>query len=164
MVTVSSTKAMADKERRAIVILTGESVTGNVTFSQAEDGGPVTVRGIISGLTEGKHGFHVHEKGDLSNGCLSTAGHFNPEKKNHGGPDDKERHVGDLGNISADRSGVAEFTFTDSVISLVGEHSIIGRGLVMHSDPDDLGRGGFSDSLTTGHAGSRIACGVIGIQ
>jgi len=33
----------------------------------------------------------------------------------------------------------------------------------VHADEDDLGRGGFPDSKTTGHAGARIACGVIGI-
>lgn len=53
---------------------------------------------------------------------------------------------------------------TDSIISLVGKYSILGRAVVVHSDVDDLGRGGFSDSLTTGHAGTRVACGVIGIQ
>lgn len=33
----------------------------------------------------------------------------------------------------------------------------------VHADPDDLGKGGFEDSKTTGHAGGRLACGVIGI-
>jgi len=28
---------------------------------------------------------------------------------------------------------------------------------------DDLGLGGHDDSKTTGHAGGRVACGVIGI-
>ncbi|KAG8301114.1 Superoxide dismutase [Cu-Zn] [Homalodisca vitripennis] len=153
------------EERRAIVILKGDpGVSGNVTFSQAEDGGPVTVRGTVSGLSKGKHGFHIHEKGDLSTGCKSTEGHFNPDKKNHGGPNDEVRHAGDLGNIFAEDNGVADIMITDSVISLAGKYSIIGRAVVVHSDADDLGRGGFSDSLTTGHAGTRVACGVIGIQ
>ncbi|XP_046688502.1 superoxide dismutase [Cu-Zn]-like isoform X1 [Homalodisca vitripennis] len=153
------------QERRAIVILKGDpGVSGNVTFSQAEDGGPVTVRGTVSGLSKGKHGFHIHEKGDLSTGCKSTEGHFNPDKKNHGGPNDEVRHAGDLGNIFAEDNGVADIMITDSVISLAGKYSIIGRAVVVHSDADDLGRGGFSDSLTTGHAGTRVACGVIGIQ
>lgn len=68
------------QERRAIVVLKGPGqVTGNVTFVQSNRGGPVTVTGVLSGLTEGPHGFHVHEKGDLSNGCMSTGSHFNPQ-------------------------------------------------------------------------------------
>lgn len=74
------------------------------------------------------------------------------------------RHAGDLGNIFAEDNGVADIMITDKIISLVGKYSILGRAVVVHSDADDLGRGGFSDSLTTGHAGTRVACGVIGIQ
>lgn len=81
----------------------------------------------------------------------------------HGGPKDESRHAGDLGNIQADNTGVAQFTYQDALISLVGAHNILGRAVVVHADNDDLGRGGFTDSLTTGHAGSRLACGVIGI-
>lgn len=81
----------------------------------------------------------------------------------HGGPNDESRHAGDLGNIQADNTGVAQFSYSDSLISLVGAHNILGRAVVVHADTDDMGRGGFTDSLTTGHAGSRVACGVIGI-
>lgn len=85
-----------------------------------------------------------------------------PQHK-HGGPKDEVRHAGDLGNIHADNTGVAQFTNVDSFISLVGAHNILGRAVVVHADTDDLGRGGFTDSLSTGHAGSRLACGVIGL-
>ena len=47
---------------------------------------------------------------------------------------------------------------------LYGEHSIIGRSMVCHADPDDLGKGGHELSLTTGNAGARVACGVIGLS
>jgi len=151
-------------ERKAIVVLKGPGqVSGNVTFVQANRGGPVTVTGMVSGLSEGSHGFHVHEKGDISDGCISTGPHFNPQMKKHGGPKDENRHAGDLGNIQADNTGVAQFSFQDSLISLIGAHSILGRAVVVHADTDDLGRGGFMDSLNTGHAGSRLACGVIGL-
>ena len=113
-------------------------------------------------MAPGKHGFHVHQYADLSNNCLSTGGHFNPYNKSHGAPTDSERHVGDLGNIETTGSATI-FEMQDDVISLRGENSIIGRGLVIHVGEDDLGRGNQPDSRTTGHAGARFACGVIGI-
>lgn len=79
-----SNTLMSLQERRAIVVLKGDpGVTGNVTFIQYKDDGPVTVRGTISGLSKGMHGFHIHEKGDLTSGCKSTEGHFNPDKVRH---------------------------------------------------------------------------------
>jgi Cu-Zn family superoxide dismutase len=85
-------------------------------------------------------------------------------QKRHGGPTAPERHVGDLGNIVANASGVATLSFTDSLISLHGTNSIIGRTLVVHNGTDDLGQGGTAESWRTGSAGDRVACGVIGIQ
>ena len=52
---------------------------------------------------------------------------------------------------------------TDHLVKLSGRYSVIGRSLIVHQDKDDLGKGGHNDSLTTGHAGKRIACGIIGI-
>lgn len=57
---------------------------------------------------------------------MSAGSHFNPYGKTHGAPGDKNRHVGDLGNIQSDKDGSAKFTITDSQISLNGETSIIG--------------------------------------
>lgn len=56
-----------------------KNVTGNIRIVQSVANGPVTITGTIYGLSEGRHGFHVHEKGDLSEGCLSTGAHFNPD-------------------------------------------------------------------------------------
>lgn len=106
----------------------------------------------------------MHEFGDTTNGCVSAGPHFNPHKKDHGGPNDAVRHAGDLGNIVADGSGVGKVNITDKQISLFpGPLNIIGRTLVVHADPDDLGKGGHELSLTTGNAGGRVACGVIGV-
>lgn len=69
--------------------------------------------------------------------------------------------MGDLGNIEADDNGVAKVNITDKLIALSGTNNIIGRAIVIHADPDDLGLGGFDDSKTTGHAGLRVACGII---
>uniref|UniRef100_A0A1A9WP46 Superoxide dismutase [Cu-Zn] n=1 Tax=Glossina brevipalpis TaxID=37001 RepID=A0A1A9WP46_9MUSC len=135
------------------------SPTGNVTFIQ--NGRSVKVRVFITGLTPGKHGFHVHEKGDLSNGCASMGGHYNPEKVTHGARNDKIRHVGDLGNVKANKDGIVDTTFTDRLISLTDPRSIIGRGVVVHEKVDDLGKGTSPESKKTGNAGGRVACGVI---
>lgn len=105
----------------------------------------------------------MHEFGDNTNGCISAGAHFNPHSKEHGSPNNDVRHVGDLGNIEAGDNGAAKVNIVDKVISLSGEHNIIGRTLVVHADPDDLGLGGHELSKTTGNAGARLACGVIGI-
>ena len=140
-------------------------VRGIVTFTQSKSGSsPVIVKASLTGLKPGKHGFHIHSLGDLSKGCASAGGHFNPIGSTHGGQldDYDKRHVGDLGNVTADENGNVDVTFEDSLLTLHGELTIIGRSVVVHADEDDLGKGGHPDSLTTGHAGGRIACGVIG--
>ncbi|ORX34402.1 copper zinc superoxide dismutase [Kockovaella imperatae] len=150
---------------KAVAVLKGDSsVSGVITFTQDAEGSPVTVSGDIKNLSaNAERGFHIHEFGDNTNGCTSAGSHFNPNKKNHGGPDDEERHVGDLGNVKTDGSGNASVNITDKHISLFGAHSIIGRSVVVHEGTDDLGKGGHADSLKTGNAGGRAACGVIGI-
>lgn len=123
----------------------------------------VSIKGKITGLKPGYHGFHIHKSGDLRNGCDSLCAHYNPFNKTHGGIKDKTRHVGDLGNIFANKNGVANINITDNLVKLSGKYSVIGRSIIVHEDEDDLGKGGFKDSLTTGHAGNRIACGIIAI-
>ncbi|XP_060764364.1 superoxide dismutase [Cu-Zn] [Neoarius graeffei] len=149
---------------KAVCVLRGTGdVTGTVFFEQQDDGAPVKVTGQITGLTPGLHGFHVHVFGDNTNGCISAGPHFNPYNKTHGGPDDEIRHVGDLGNVTAGLDGVANISIQDKQLSLSGLNSIIGRTMVVHEKEDDLGKGGDEESLKTGNAGSRLACGVIGI-
>ncbi|KXJ17103.1 superoxide dismutase [Cu-Zn] [Exaiptasia diaphana] len=145
---------------KAVCVLAGE-VKGTIHFEQ--EGDKCKITGEVTGLTEGKHGFHIHQFGDYTNGCTSAGSHFNPFKKDHAGPEDADRHVGDLGNIVAGADKVAKVDITDGQVTLLGEHSVIGRSVVVHVGEDDLGRGGHDDSKTTGHAGGRLACGVIGI-
>jgi Cu-Zn family superoxide dismutase len=123
----------------------------------------VRVRVRLQGLSPGKHGLHIHRTGDLSRGCASLCDHFNPDGRSHGAPTDVNRHVGDLGNVVADMTGQAVVEFLDDRIKLRGcKYNIIGRSVVVHAKEDDLGRGGDAESLRTGNAGARVACGVIG--
>jgi len=132
-------------------------VKGKVTFTQKDDG--VEVVAELTGLQPGQHGFHVHEFGDCSMADGKCAGgHFNPTNQPHGGPDSTKRHVGDLGNIKADSTGNASYKRLDTMISLNGAHSIIGRSVIVHAKPDD-----FTTQNPPGNAGDRIGCGVIGI-
>ncbi|CAM9918758.1 unnamed protein product, partial [Ectocarpus fasciculatus] len=134
-------------------------VSGVVNFE--DDGKDCKISYKISGLAPGLHGFHIHEFADFSNGCVSAGPHWNPHKQTHGGPGDKVRHAGDLGNISADKDGKAEGSMSDGLIKLSGEFSVVGRSVMVHADEDDLGKGGHDLSPTTGNAGARVACGEI---
>jgi len=129
---------------------------GTVTFTKTDAG--VQVVADITGLTPGQHGFHIHEFGDCSApDATSAGGHFNPSKNPHAGHDDAKRHEGDLGNIEADSSGKAHLELTDKMMTMSGEMSIIGRGVIVHEKVDDL------KTQPTGNAGGRVACGVIGV-
>ncbi|OMJ07505.1 Superoxide dismutase [Cu-Zn] [Smittium culicis] len=150
---------------KAVCVLKGDmGVSGTITFVQEEAGKPVQITGTLENLTPGEHGFHIHAFGDNTNGCLSAGPHYNPHNVTHGAKDAAVRHVGDLGNVtSTDASKPTAVDFQDSIISLTGPFSIIGRSLVLHEDVDDLGLGGHELSLVTGNAGARLCCGVIGI-
>lgn len=130
-------------------------IEGAVTFVQAD--GYVLIDAEVTGLTLGKHGFHIHEYGDCTEMGGACAGvHFNPVGMPHAGPNDRRRHAGDLENLVADKEGVAKFQIKDKVIRLRGERSILGRGIVINADPDDL------TTQPSGNAGKRIVCGIIG--
>lgn len=137
----------------------GNNVTGTVTFTSVDGG--VEIVADLEGLEPGKHGFHIHEKGDCSApDAESAGGHFNPDGSPHGDPDNPagQRHVGDMGNVEADEEGKAHYERTDQVISMEGENSIVGKAVIVHAQPDDL------QSQPVGEAGSRLACGVIQAQ
>jgi Cu-Zn family superoxide dismutase len=147
----------------AIAVFDGK-IKGTVRFTEIYEQNTVKIEVELTGLKKNaKHGFHVHEAGDLTDKCESLCAHFNPYGKPHGSPSDKDRHVGDLGNLYTDENGRVSHIFYDSMIKLRGKKSnILGRGLIIHADPDDLGRGMNEASLINGNAGKRIACAIIG--
>jgi Cu-Zn family superoxide dismutase len=135
---------------------TGNTVSGAVLFTQKGD--KVLVTGEVKGLKPNAvHGFHIHERGDCSSGDgVSAGGHFNPVGKAHGAHDQTEHHAGDLPSLTADSSGVARLNFETSAISVgSGVADVVGRGLIVHRDPDDF------KTQPTGNSGPRLACAAI---
>ncbi|MEP0547837.1 MAG: superoxide dismutase family protein [Rhodothermales bacterium] len=134
----------------------GNDVRGRVTFADTPDG--VRIVAEISGLSEGMHGFHVHETGDCSApDATSAGGHFNPDDTPHGAPEAPapERHDGDLGNLEAGADGIARYERIDPNVALSGPASVIGKAVIVHAGQDDF------TSQPSGDAGGRVACGVI---
>jgi Cu-Zn family superoxide dismutase len=151
----ASVAPQAPKATAKLAPTTGNTANGTVTFVQK--GTKVAVDARISGLTPGSHGFHIHEKGDCSSGDgMSTGGHFNPLAKAHGNPTVPDHHAGDMPMLVADASGNATLVVELDVMTIgSGNTDIVGRGLIVHKDPDDY------TTQPTGNSGARVACGVI---
>ena len=149
--------------KKAVCVLTNNqyNIKGCILFTEIQN--TIKIEINLTGIPEGKHGFHIHEYGDLREGCKSLCKHFNPYNNVHGGIDSKNRHVGDLGNLYFDKNNKCNNVIYDNRIKLSGKNNIIGRSVVIHENEDDLGLGNNKESLITGNAGKRIACGVIGI-
>jgi Cu-Zn family superoxide dismutase len=156
---LAACQTMPEEPLRATAALQptkGSKAFGEATFEQI--GGKVRVIVFAQGLkANAEHGFHIHEAGDCSSGDgMSAKGHFNPHGKPHGNPSSGERHAGDLPSLKADKGGRAKIDVTVDAISIgSGAGNIVGRGLIIHADPDDY------KTQPTGNAGARLACGVI---
>lgn len=135
----------------------GHQVAGTLTFTHAD--GVVHAMGDVTGLKpDSQHGFHIHETGDCSApDGTSAGGHFNPATTEHGRVGEGVHHGGDSDNLSADAEGVAlvHASFEGVTIGDGAATDIIGKGVIVHADPDDY------VSQPTGNAGARLACGVI---
>ena len=132
----------------------GNTVQGTVHFEEISGETHVEIK--LTGLTPGKHGFHIHETGDCTAPDASSAGgHFNPDGKSHGAPGAAEHHVGDLGNVEANAEGQVETDLHFASLPIEGPNSIIGKAVVVHAGEDDL------QGQPAGNAGARVACGVI---
>jgi Cu-Zn family superoxide dismutase len=131
----------------------GNTVTGEVRFYEEKTGVRIVAR--LEGLAPGKHGFHLHEKGDCSApDAMSAGGHYNPAGAPHGGHDagGTMRHRGDLGNIEAGADGKAVYDRLDTLLTYA---ELPGLSVLVHANMDDLA------SQPAGNAGPRIGCGVI---
>jgi Cu-Zn family superoxide dismutase len=139
---------------------TNNNVSGTVTFTQIGDS--VKVVADITGLAPNtKHGFHIHQKPDLSSpDLLSAGGHFNPGHHMHGGPTTSPVHEGDLGNLTADDNGAVhyELTVNNITIGTGAANDILNHSVIIHAKPDDF------STQPTGNSGARVAGGVIELQ
>lgn len=146
----------------AVAVFTGQNgVTGEVLFHETAKG--VIVHATFPNLPLGDHGFHIHSAGDLrGEGCKGACDHYHKgspsPSSSHGGPPSHAgpRHTGDLGNLTGPSCSKRYF------LRSVRIQELYGRSVIVHEDPDDLGKGGFEDSLTTGHSGARMACAIVG--
>jgi len=130
---------------------TNQNVEGTVKFVAMGEGVHVTAE--ISGLSPGKHGFHIHQSGDLSAPDLSSAGgHYNPASGKHGDAHGDMRHAGDLGNLTADSNGKATY---DQHIAGLKLSDIIGKSIIVHAKEDDV------KTDPSGNSGGRVAGGLI---
>ncbi len=144
-------RAVADLESTK-----ASTVRGTASFTQVGD--KVRVSAQVSGLKpNGEYGFHIHEAGDCSSGDgMSAKGHFNPLAKPHAHAGTAERHAGDLPSLKSDAAGNASLNADLDVITVSpGAASVVGRGLIVHAQPDDF------KTQPTGNAGARSACAVI---
>lgn len=130
-------------------------VSGNVVFT--EENGVVKMVAIIEGLDPGEHAIHLHEKADCSSpDGKSTGGHWNPTFTDHGKwGDAKGYHRGDIGNFTANESGLATVNFaTEEWCIGCGDPNkdITGKAVIVHQGVDDF------VSQPSGAAGTRISC------
>lgn len=134
------------------------NLSGNVVFT--EEDGEVSMTAVISGLAEGKHAIHIHEKGDCSAADgKSAGGHWNPTGAPHGewGSSDGY-HKGDIGNFEVDANGNGTVNLTtDEWCIGCGDSNkdILGKAVIVHDGIDDY------TSQPSGAAGTRVGCGTI---
>ena len=131
----------------------GNTAKGEVRFYSVDGGVRVVAR--LEGLTPGRHGFHLHAKGDCgAPDAASAGGHYNPAGTSHGAPtaDRAARHAGDLGNLEADAEGKARYDRVDPVLDY---GQLAGLSVLVHAGEDDL------TSQPAGNSGARVGCGVI---
>jgi Cu-Zn family superoxide dismutase len=168
-----------DSNRKSRYSMSTVLLDGYVLFKQENPGEECHVFVYLKGLPEGKHGFHIHEKGfqdiencsDIEDCCKELGGHFSVDEKwslsnlngtKHG------QHEGDLSFNIISENGLARHQFKFKNISLFqNKYNIMNRSIVIHKDEDDMGLAFYEDdeknieSLITGNAGERIACGEI---
>lgn len=143
----------------AVAVFATSDVVGESVASDVPGG--IEIVATFTKLPPGKHGFHIHNAGDLrGEGCAGACSHWHVGPLCDHGPDSKSGHTGDLGNVEL--TGSRRTKTYQYFLAGVKVADLWGRSLIVHADEDDLGLGGHNDSKTTGHSGARIACALWG--
>lgn len=134
------------------------NIAGEIVFS--EEDGEVTMTANFTGLKEGMHAIHLHEKADCSApDATSAGGHWNPTNEQHGEWGDANGyHKGDIGNFDVNADGEGSITFTTDEWCIGCDdpnRNILDKAVVVHDGPDDF------TSQPSGAAGTRIGCAEI---
>ena len=147
----------------AVAVIRTDKINGEIIVKNCKSKKGVRLTAKFTKLPPGKHGFHIHTAGDLRNpSCMGLCQHYDVGKHTHGGaPGTKKhkrhnRHTGDLGNIEI-KGKVYKYCIPNTSVK-----ELWGRSIIVHEDEDDLGKGAFEDSKTTGHSGKRIGCAIFG--
>jgi superoxide dismutase, Cu-Zn family len=141
----------------------------NVGFVKlTKQGGKVIVRGEVSGLTPGFHGFHVHAVGECVAPFTSAGGHYNPGGVDHG------FHAGDMPSLLVLDAGTAEGQFATDNFAIDDLFDADGSAIIVHAGADNFANiptryvqaatgipGPDAATLATGDAGARVVCGVV---
>jgi Cu-Zn family superoxide dismutase len=139
--------------RAEIQPLADQTVRGIAEFQQAPPvgSGPLTIHVMLMGLDAGPHGIHVH----MGTDCMAPGMHLDPQNAPHGPANAASgmRHLGDLGNVTADASGMVDETLRDSLLG--SDMSFIGKVIIVHEGQDDL------TTQPDGSSGEPVGCGVI---
>ena len=99
-----------NKNIEAICVINQNNITGTILFTENLKEKKTDIHINLKGLTPGLHGFHIHESGDLREGCKSCCSHYNPNNTEHG--DLYGGHAGDLGNLKTDNNGIEQWSKT----------------------------------------------------
>ncbi|MHA3978497.1 superoxide dismutase family protein [Halovulum sp. GXIMD14794] len=135
---------------------TDGNAVGTVTFMESDQG--VLIRAELTGLSEGWHGFHLHETGSCDPDFAAAGDHYNPDGAGHGLLAGADHHAGDLPNIwvTADGMAKADVFTSDVTLQVDGDATLNdndGTAVIVHENPDSYGE--------DAGAGGRIACGVV---
>lgn len=124
-------------------------IKGSISMEQMQS--QVQMHLNLSGLKPHQiYAIHIHEFGDISNGCQSLGKHFDPFNINSHSHS-QQGHAGDLfNNFKASSTGEFIFNFVTDKVSLnrQDQHCILGRSFVIHKFMDDLGLLGTIDPDT----------------